>query len=130
MLKEINRVLTRFEEIVEDTLLILLSIFVVILAVVALAVLATQPPAGLAERTATIGAIASLGFLAKAEYFAALMLPWLLIIIGLMVAREMWLLRRRVEGIHFEVAMQRFRAATPRAIPVSRARGSRRARRR
>lgn len=113
VLGKLHEALTRLEEIVENTVLLLLSIFVIILAVAALAVLATQPPAGVTERAAVIGAIASLGFLARAEYFAALMLPWLLIIIGLLVARELWLLRRRMEGIHFEVVLHRLRSFPP-----------------
>lgn len=125
VLGKLHEALTRLEEIVENTVLLLLSIFVIVLAVVALAVLATQPPVGIAERAAVIGAIAGLGFLAKAEYFAALLLPWLLIIIGLLVARELWLLRRRLEGIHFEVVLHRLRTAPLRA-PVVRRRGRRR----
>jgi hypothetical protein len=113
VLGKLHDALTRLEIIVENTVLLLLSIFVIILAVAALAVLATQPPAGIAERTAVIGAIASLGFLAKAEYFAALMLPWVAMIIGLLIAREMWMLRRRMEGIHFEVVMHRLSAFPP-----------------
>jgi len=122
VLKNLRDAITRLEEIAEDTLLLLLSIFVVILAVAALAVLATQPPAGLEQRAAVIGAIASLGFLAKAEYFAALMLPWLAMVIGLLIAREMWLLRRRMEGIHFEVIMHRLQVAPPRATRKARRR--------
>ncbi|MBU5557848.1 MAG: hypothetical protein QW751_01540 [Candidatus Aenigmatarchaeota archaeon] len=115
VIAKLHEALTRLEEIIENTVLLLLSIFVIVLAIVALAVFATQPPAGLAERIAVIGAIASLGFLAKAEYFATLLLPWLLMIIGLLVARELWLLRRRIEGIHFEVVLHRLRTAPPRA---------------
>lgn len=113
-IRTLRELLLRAEEIAEDVILILLSIFVIVLAVAALAVLSTQPPAGVAERAATIGVIASLGFLAKAEYFAALLLPWLLIIIGLLIGRELWLLRRRMEGIHFEVVLHRLRTAPAR----------------
>lgn len=122
VLGKLHEALTRLEDIVENTVLLLLSIFVIVLAVAALAVLATQPPAGIAERVAVIGAIASLGFLAKAEYFAALLLPWLVMIIGLLIAREMWLLRRRIEGIHFEVVLHRLRTAPPRAVRRARRR--------
>ncbi len=119
-LKELRDVLTRAEEIAEDVILMLLSIFIIVLAVAALAVLSTQP-AALGERAAMIGAIATLGFLAKAEYFAALLMPWMVIIIGLLIGRELWLLRRRMEGIHFEVILHRIGTK-----PKTRSRGRKR----
>jgi hypothetical protein len=105
--------LARAEAIIEDVVLILLSIFVIVLAVAALSVLAMEVPPGVEARAALIAEIAQLGFLAKAEYFAMLLLPWLLIIIGLLIARELWLLRKRIESIHFEVVLHRLRAARP-----------------
>ncbi len=104
-LKKIRDFLGSAEEIVEDLILILLSVFVIILAISALAVLATQPSS---DRTATIAQIIpQLSFLARAEYFAALMLPWVLMIIGLLIARELWMMRKSLQGVHFEVVMRR-----------------------
>ncbi len=104
-LKKVRGFLGSAEELVEDLILILLSVFVIILAVAALAVLATQPSS---DRTAAIAQIIpQLSFLGKAEYFAALMLPWVLMIIGLLVARELWLIRKSIHGLHVEVLMRR-----------------------
>ena len=128
VLKRFRDVMARAEDIIEDTILAVLSIFVIVLAVVALSVFATQTPAGISERVAVIGAIASLGFLAKAEYFAALMLPWVLMIVGLLVAREMWMIRRRLEGIHFEAVMQRV-GKMPVRMPARASRARKRRRR-
>lgn len=106
-LKKIRDFLGSAEELIEDLILILLSIFVIILSVSALAVLATQPSS---DRTATIAQIIpQLSFLAKAEYFAALMLPWVLMIIGLLIARELWLIRKSLQGVHFEIIMRRIK---------------------
>ena len=118
VIRRLRELTSKLEEIVEEVVLILLSIFVILLIVSALAVFSTQPPAGLSERVAVIGVIASMGFLAKAEYFAALLLPWFLMIIGLMIARELWLVRRRMEGIHFEFVMRRVVKTPRRAAPV------------
>ncbi len=110
-LKKIRGFLGSAEEIVEDLILILLSIFVIILAVSALAVFATQPTS---DRTAVIAQIIpQLSFLAKAEYFAALMLPWVLMIIGLLVARELWMIRKSIHGMHVEVLMRRLQEKPP-----------------
>lgn len=104
-IKKIRGFLGSAEEIVEDLILILLSVFVIILSVSALAVLATQPTS---DRTAMIAQIVpQLTFLGKAEYFAALMLPWVLMIIGLLVARELWMIRKTLHGMHLEVVMKR-----------------------
>ncbi len=106
-LKRIRGFLGSAEEIVEDLILILLSIFVIILAISALAVFATQPTS---DRTAAIAQIIpQLSFLARAEYFAALMLPWVLMIIGLLVARELWMIRKSIHGVHLEILMRRMR---------------------
>ncbi len=104
--KKIRDFLGRAEEIVEDLILILLSVFVIILAVSALIVLASAPPS-LTERELVISSITQLGFLAKAEYFAALLLPWVAMIIGLLVARELWLVRRAIQGVHLETVLRR-----------------------
>lgn len=110
-LKKIRDFLGSAEEIVEDLILILLSIFVIILAISALAVLATQPAT---DRTAVIAQIIpQLSFLARAEYFAALMLPWVLMIIGLLIARELWMMRKTLHGMHVEVLMRRMREEKP-----------------
>jgi uncharacterized membrane protein len=104
-LKRVRGFLGSAEELVEDLILVLLSIFVIILAVSALMVFATQPTS---DRTAVIAQIIpQLSFLARAEYFAALMLPWVLMIIGLMVARELWMMRKTLHGLHVEVLMRR-----------------------
>lgn len=106
-LKKIRGFLGSAEELVEDLILILLSVFVIILAISALAVLATQPTS---DRTAAIAQIIpQLSFLARAEYFAALMLPWVLMIIGLLIAREIWMIRKSLQGVHFEIIMRRIR---------------------
>lgn len=106
-LKRVRGFLGSAEELVEDLILILLSIFVIILAISALAVLATQPAT---DRTAVIAQIIpQLSFLARAEYFAALMLPWVLMIIGLLIARELWMMRKSIHGLHVEVLMRRMR---------------------
>lgn len=112
-IKKLQTFLATAEEIVEDLILILLSIFVIILAVSALLVLSTPAPQITTER---IAAITQLNFLGKAEYFAALMLPWMLIIIGLLVAREMWLLRRRIESVYYEFVMRRIHSQHPKAV--------------
>lgn len=106
--RKVRNFLATAEEFVEDLILILLSIFVIILAVSALLTLATQAP-DLTEREQTIAGISQLGFLAKAEYFATLILPWVLMIIGLLLARELWLIRRSLQGIHFENIMKRIK---------------------
>ncbi len=106
-LKKIRDFLGSAEELVEDLILILLSVFVIILAISALAVLATQPAT---DRTAAIAQIIpQLSFLARAEYFAALMLPWVMMIIGLLIARELWMMRKSIHGMHVEVVMRRMR---------------------
>lgn len=94
------------ERIAEDLILILLSVFVIILAVSALMVLASEPPS-LTEKEMVIAGITKLGFLAKAEYFAALLLPWVAMIIGLLIARELWLVRRAIQGVHLETILRR-----------------------
>lgn len=104
--KKIRDFLGKAEEIVEDLVLILLSVFVIILAVAALMVLASEPPS-LTERALVISGITQLGFLAKAEYFAALLLPWVGMIIGLLIAREVWLVRRAIQGLHLETVLRR-----------------------
>lgn len=107
VLRKVRGFLGSAEELVEDLILILLSIFAIILAISALAVLATQPTT---DRTAAIAQIIpQLSFLGKAEYFAALMLPWVLMIIGLLVARELWMIRKSIHGLHVEVLMRRLR---------------------
>lgn len=108
----------RVEEIFEDTLLVLISLFAVILAVTALFVLGTQTAPGMADRVAILATITQLSFLAKAEYFATLMLPWVAMIIGLLIARELWMMRRRIEGIHFETVLYRLRSTAPIRMPV------------
>lgn len=99
------------EKFLEDLILVLLSIFIIVLAISALAVLSSEAPSYVGERATTIAEITTLGFLAKAEYFATLMLPWMLILIGLLMAREVWVIRKRLEGIHFEVVLERMRRA-------------------
>lgn len=95
--------LERAEKFLEDLIVVILSIFVIILAVSALTVLSGEAPASVEARIETIGMITQMGFLAKAEYFAALLLPWVAMIIALLLVRELWLIRRRIEGIHFDV---------------------------
>jgi len=112
-LKRVRGFLGSAEEIVEDLILILLSVFVIILAISALAVLASQPTS---DRTAAIAQIIpQLSFLARAEYFAALMLPWVMMIIGLLIARELWMMRKSIHGLHVEVLMRRMREEKPAA---------------
>ncbi len=86
-------------------------------------VVGTQAPTGLPTQEAQITAIAGASFIAKAEFFIALMLPWMVVIIGLLVARELWLIRRRFESVHFEFVLQRLHreGKTP-VIPASRGR--------
>jgi|GEM_PF-4273001 len=111
VLRKIRGFLGSAEELVEDLILILLSIFVIILAISALAVLASQPSS---DRTAAIAQIIpQLSFLARAEYFAALMLPWVMMIIGLLIARELWMMRKSIHGLHVEVLMRRMREEKP-----------------
>ena len=105
--------LYRAEEILEDVILAILSVFVIILAISAIAIMGTQTPAGLVERVGALEAIMQLGFLAKAEYIAALLTPWIAMIIGLLIARELWLSRRRLEGIHFEMVLNRVKSTRP-----------------
>jgi hypothetical protein len=125
---KIQNWLARAEEIIEDVILAILSVFVIILAISAIAIMGTQTPVALAERVGALESIMQLGFLAKAEYIAALLTPWIAMIIGLLIARELWLSRRRLEGIHFEMVLNRVRgsrAARPvrsvRRMPVRRA---------
>lgn len=113
VLRKVRGFLGSAEELVEDLILILLSIFVIILAISALAVLATQPTT---DRTAAIAQIIpQLSFLGRAEYFAALMLPWVLMIIGLLIARELWMIRKSIHGLHIEVLMRRMQQEKPAA---------------
>lgn len=103
-IRKIKSLMSTIELVIEDVMLVLVSIFVVVLAAVALLVLATPSPELTIERAL---AIAQLGFLGKAEYFAALLLPWMLILIGILVARELWFIRRRLESLHIDFVMQR-----------------------
>lgn len=114
--KKIQDWLATAEIFIEDLILVLLSIFLIILAISALVVLGGGAPVS-EERVTAISALMQASFLAKAEYFAMLILPWMLMIIGLLLARELWLLRRRIEGIHFEVMLSRLRTA-PKVKPA------------
>ncbi len=98
----------RAEAFVRDLLLTLFSIVVVVLAVIALIVLATQTPVDVTQRAANIALVRELNFLAKAQFFATLILPWTILIIGLLLVREIWMIRRRLDGIHYEYFMQRW----------------------
>jgi len=112
----VQKWVSQAEEFVEDVLMVLLSVFIIILAVSALAVFATQAPAeSIAMRAEAIQQVTSLTFLAKAEYFAALLLPWMVMLIGLMIAREIWMLRRRMDGIHFEMVIGKSVSSKPRS---------------
>jgi purine-cytosine permease-like protein len=106
--KRLREFLHTAEEIIEDLIVVLLSIFLIILSICALSVLATQIPADVSERAQVIAQLLpQLNFLAKAEYFASLVLPWVIMIIGLLVIRELWLMRRTLERMHLEKILER-----------------------
>jgi purine-cytosine permease-like protein len=98
--KRIKEFLERAEIFLEDFILVLLSIVVIILSISALLVLTTQIPAEVHERVETLkNLLPHLNFLAKAEYFASLILPWIVMIVGLLIFRELWMIRRALERI-------------------------------
>ncbi|NOZ81874.1 MAG: hypothetical protein GXO63_01865 [Candidatus Micrarchaeota archaeon] len=86
--------LGRAEKFVEDFILVLLSLFLLVLSISALAVLSAEVPSVDGEKVC----LENSGFLTKAEYFAGLVAPWVGMIIGLLVARELWLIRRTLRG--------------------------------
>ena len=99
--------LARLEKFVEDLVLIFVSVFTIILAITALTILSTGAPASVEARAETISLIAQASFLAKAEYFAALLMPWIVIIAVLVIARELWLMRRRMEMRYYASIVRR-----------------------
>lgn len=105
--QKIRKFLTGAEEFIEDLILILLSIVIIVLSLAALSVLATSTPAEVSQRTQTLAnLLPQLSFLAKAEYFATLMLPWVLMLIGLLIFRELWFLRKAIERIEFRKLLE------------------------
>ena len=104
---KIRKFLSVAEEFIEDLILIFLSIVVIVLSLSALTVLATSIPAEVSERTQRIAELLPhLTFLAKAEYFASLILPWVLMLIGILIFRELWFLRRAVERLEFRKLLE------------------------
>ncbi len=105
--RKIRKFLEAAEEFIEDFILILLSITVIILSVSAITVLTTSIPSKVAQRTETImKLLPTLNFLAKMEYFAALVFPWVVMLIGLLLFRELWFLRRSIERIEFRKLLE------------------------
>ncbi len=110
--RKVRKFLTTAEEFLEDLILILLSLVIVILSVSALAVLASGAPAEVSQRAEQLSqTLPQLTFLAKAEYFATLVFPWVLMLIGLLIFRELWFLRRAIERIEFRKLLES--ASTP-----------------
>ena len=103
----VKRFMLLAEEFLEDFIIILLSIVIIILSLSALSVLAVEMPTEVSERAQAIAELLPrLNFLAKAEYFAALLFPWVAMLIGLLVFRELWLLRRAIERIEFRKLLE------------------------
>lgn len=105
--QRIRKFLSTAEEFLEDLILILLSIVIIVLSLSALTVLATNIPAEVSQRTQIISELLpQLTFLAKAEYFASLILPWVLMLIGILIFRELWFLRRAIERLEFRKLLE------------------------
>ncbi len=92
------------EKFIEDLILVLLSVFVIILSVSALLVLSTTPSA---NNNQLLSLISHLSFINRAQYFVALIVPWVLMIIGLLLARELWMIRRTLQSMHLENVLKR-----------------------
>lgn len=105
--QRIRKFLSTAEEFLEDLILILLSIVIIVLSLSALTVLATNIPAEVSQRTQIISELLpQLTFLTKAEYFASLILPWVLMLIGILIFRELWFLRRAIERLEFRKLLE------------------------
>ncbi len=105
--RKVRKFLETAEEFIEDFVLILLSITVIILSVSAITVLTTSIPTEVAQRTETImKLLPTVNFLAKAEYFASLMFPWVAMLIGLLIFRELWFLRKAIERIELRKLLE------------------------
>jgi len=104
---KIKKFLFIAEEFVEDLILILLSIVIIVLSLSALTVLGTNIPVEVSERVEKIAELLPyLTFLAKAEYFASLVFPWVIMLIGILLFRELWLLRRAIERLEFKKLLE------------------------
>ncbi len=94
VVKKTRKFLGTAERFVEDVILIVLSLFVIFLSISALGVLSAAEGLGRTD----VCELAGSGIVGKAEFFAQLVGPWVAMIVGLLIVRELWLIRRTLGG--------------------------------